>query len=66
VARIPVGWSFLTSDPDYDRAWELAAEYKISRERVRGDLRVMVRTMHAAGVHWILTREEMREGELAA
>lgn len=58
---IPDGWEFWTTEPDFDDAWELAAELKQARERVRGDLFVRVRVVPVQGVFWILRREERRE-----
>lgn len=66
MAKIPDGWQYLTCERSADDAWGLAIEYKRMREKARSDVFVRVRVVKAAGVHWILRREELREGKLAA
>lgn len=60
------GWEYVTSDPDWDQAWRLAAEYKEFHERVRGDLFVRVRVVPRARVFWVLRRIEQRAERAAA
>lgn len=60
MPKIPDGWTYLTSEVGRDQAWRTAIEYKQTHERVRSDVFVRVRVVPAAGVYWILVREEER------
>lgn len=60
-ARVPDGWEFWTSEPDFDEAWTLAVEYKRMREGARVGAFVRTKVVPAQGVYWILLKEEQRE-----
>lgn len=61
MVRIPEGWSLLTAEPDYDKAWRLAVEFKQTREAVRNSLFVRTRVMPSFKGYWVLIKEEERE-----
>lgn len=64
MARIPDGWTLLTSDVDEEQAWATGVEFKQARERIRDDVFVRVRVVRSYGrgarAFWILTKEEER------
>lgn len=56
--KIPEGFRFWTSEPEYEDAWQLACDYKKLWERSHAQAFVRVRVIPVQGVHWIATREE--------
>jgi hypothetical protein len=58
--KIPEGFRYWTSEPDFDDAWDLAVQYKEMRERIQPDMFVRTRVIQAARTYWVLVREEER------
>lgn len=61
-ARIPHGWTYVTSDQGEDAAWRTAVQYKRKREELRPDLFVRVKAVPSGqgGAWWVLRKEEKR------